>query len=146
MPYMNPPDDLNHTGPTGPFRHAVEAADLEAMMATLAPVVRFHTPVYLSPIEDRHVVSILFGLLLETFEDFHYTDELHGESAHGLVFRTHVGDVRVEGIDLLRFDDSGLVDDFTVMIRPFSALERLRDIVTTAMTERLGGGDGDAGT
>jgi len=80
---------------------------------------------------------LLLEVLLETFEDFRYTDELHSESAHGLIFRAHVGELDLEGIDLLRFDDLGLIDDFTVMIRPFSALERLRDIVTAAMTERL---------
>ena len=106
-------------------------------MEALAPGVRFHTPVYLSPIEDRQVVSMLFEVLLETFENFHYTDELHGESALGLVFRANIGDLQLEGLDLLRFDDDGLIDDFTVMIRPFAALERLRDVVTAAMTERL---------
>jgi len=108
-------------------------------MATLAPDIRFHTPVYLNPIEDREVVSILLEVLLDTFENFHYTDELQGESAHGLIFRADVGDLQLEGLDLLRFDDNGLVEDFTVMIRPFSALDRLREIVTEAMTRRLAG-------
>jgi hypothetical protein len=135
---MAPPVDRGPSAPAQAFRSAVEAGDHEAMMAALAPELRFHTPVYLNPIEDRGVVSILLELLLETFEDFHYTDELHGDGVHGLVFRTHVGDQQIEGLDLLRFDDSGLVDDFTVMIRPFSALEKLRDVVTAAMTERLG--------
>ena len=35
----------------------------------------------------------------------------------------------------IRFDDERLIEDFTVMIRPLSSLERLRDVVTTAMTE-----------
>jgi hypothetical protein len=124
---------------TQAFRAAVEQRDHPAMMATLAPDISFHTPVYLNPIEDREVVSILLEVLLDTFENFRYTDELGGESAHGLVFRADVGDLELEGLDLLRFDDAGLIHDFTVMIRPFSALERLREIVTEAMTERLGG-------
>lgn len=130
-----------NAAPTSPFRRAVEDSDHEAMMAALAPTVRFNTPVYLNPIEDREVVSILLRVLLETFKDFRYTDELHGESVHGLVFRTDVGDRHVEGIDLLRFDDEGLVEDFTVMIRPLSSLECLRDVVTTAMAERLAARD-----
>ena len=37
----------------------------------------------------------------------------------------------------IRFDDEGLIEDFTVMIRPLSSLERLGDVVTTAMTAHL---------
>jgi hypothetical protein len=134
---MNAASDPSRSSRLSGFRAAVEAADHDAMMATLAPDIRFHTPVYLGPIEDREVVSLLLKVLLETFEDFRYTDELHGDSAHGLIFRAHVGELDLEGLDLLRFNDLGLIDDFTVMIRPFSALEGLRDIVTAAMAELL---------
>lgn len=135
---MEPTPESSEIVPTRSFRTAVENLDHEEMMAALAADVRFHTPVYLNPIEDRRVVSILLEVLLATFEDFHYTDELHGDSVHGLLFRARVGDLRLDGIDLLRFDDAGLVDDFTVMIRPLSALEHLRDIVASQMAERLG--------
>ena len=91
---------------------------------------------------SKNVVLCLTALffltgMLETFQDFRYTDELYGETVHGLIFGAHVGDHQLDGIDLLRFDDAGLIDDFTVMIRPLSALEHLRDIVTSTMTERL---------
>ena len=35
----------------------------------------------------------------------------------------------VEGIDMLRFGADGLIDDFTVFVRPFSAVTALRDSI-----------------
>jgi hypothetical protein len=50
-------------------------------------------------------------------------DELAAvDGAHALIFRASVAGRELEGIDLLRFDDDGLIADFTVMVRPISAL------------------------
>ena len=46
-----------------------------------------------------------------------------------LVFEARVGELDVEGVDLLHVDAAGLVDDFRVMIRPLKGLHggRRRD-------------------
>jgi hypothetical protein len=67
---------------------------------------------------------------METFEDFRYTDELAGETAHALVFSARVGEKEIQGIDLLRFDGDGNIRDFTVLVRPLSA--------TIALAEAMG--------
>jgi hypothetical protein len=104
------------------FRAAVESADRDGMVAAMAPDVVFNSPVKHRPFEGREAVAVLFGALLETFEDFRYTDEFdQADGAKALVFRARVGDRDVEGIDILRFDDEGLVEDFTVMVRPLTA-------------------------
>ena len=56
------------------------------------------------------------------FEGFRFTDELEMDGAHALIFRANVAGKEIEGIDLLRFDSDGLISDFTVMLRPLSAL------------------------
>ncbi len=104
------------------FRRAVESWDLEAVSALLAPDVVFHSPVTHHPFIGRETVSALLTLVSQTFEDFRYTDELEMDGGHALIFRARVGDRDLEGIDLLRFDDEGLIADFTVMIRPLSGL------------------------
>jgi len=52
-----------------------------------------------------------------------------------LHFRTRVGDRDVEGIDMLRFDADGLIEDFTVMVRPLSAAMALRDAVGAQLAQ-----------
>jgi hypothetical protein len=88
----------------------------------LAPEIVFHSPVTFHPFVGRETVSRLLSLVAETFEDFRYTDELETDGAHALIFRASVEGRELEGIDLLRFDEDGLIADFTVMIRPLSGL------------------------
>lgn len=116
----------------GHFRKAVEAGDLDAMLAPFAEDAVLHSPVTFQPFEGREAIRALLGILLEVFRDFRYTDELASADGdtHALIFRARVGDPErgereLEGLDLIRFDDGGRIRDFTVMVRPRSALEAL---------------------
>lgn len=111
------------------FRRAVEAQDLEAMIAELDESAVLHSPVSFKPINGSKDIRKLFGILMRTFEDFHYTDELSGNGTHALIFKTRVGDREVEGMDLLRYNDAGKIEDFTVMVRPLSAALKLAETV-----------------
>ena len=116
------------------FRAAVENGDREAMVAALAPDVIFNSPVKHRPFEGREAVAVLFGALLETFEDFRYTDEMENDDgSRALIFRARVGERELEGIDILRFDDEGLVEDFTVMVRPLTGAMALAEEVGRKM-------------
>jgi hypothetical protein len=104
------------------FRQAVEGLDLEAANELLAEDIVFHSPVTFHPFVGRETVAGLLAIVADTFEDFRYTDELEADGAHALIFRASIDGRELEGIDLLRFDDDGLIADFTVMIRPMSGL------------------------
>ncbi len=106
------------------FRAAVEREDIEAVSALLAEDIAFHSPATFHPFLGRETVTKLLTLVLRTFEDFRYTDELEtpGEGVHALIFRAAIGGRELEGIDLLRLDEEGLIADFTVMLRPLSGL------------------------
>jgi hypothetical protein len=81
----------------------------------------------------------LLAILFEVFRDFQYTDELEAEDGTGaLVFNARVGDRDLQGLDLIRFDGSGLIRDLTVMVRPRSALEALLAEVGPRLAESRG--------
>jgi hypothetical protein len=108
------------------FRRAVEAGSLEDMVAAFAEDAVLHSPITFQPFEGRPAIARLLGILVEVFEDFHYTDQLEAtDGTRALVFRARVGTRQVEGVDLIRFRDDGRIRDFTVMVRPRSALEAL---------------------
>jgi SnoaL-like domain len=104
------------------FRAAVERLDIDAARELLAPDIVFHSPVTFHPFVGRDTVVQLLTLVAGTFEEFRYTDELAVDGAHALIFRASVAGKELEGIDLLRFDQHGLIADFTVMLRPLSGL------------------------
>jgi SnoaL-like domain len=112
------------------FRKAVETFDLDAAVACLSPDVVLHSPVTFKPLVGREAVAVLFGILFETFEDFRYVGEFAGENGSAVLhFHTRVGDREVEGIDMITPGADGLIEDFTVMVRPLSAATALRDAI-----------------
>ena len=108
------------------FRRGVESKDVAVMMEAFADGAVLHSPITFKPFEGKEAIARLLGILMQVFQDFRYTDELTAEDGtKALVFRTRVGDRDVEGLDLIRFDDTGRIRDFTVMVRPRSAVEAL---------------------
>ncbi|MBE1494300.1 hypothetical protein H4696_001400 [Amycolatopsis lexingtonensis] len=111
------------------FRKAVEAHDPDAMAATLAENVVFRSPVAFKPYPGKAITAAILRGVLRVFEDFRYVRELSGGEGHdhALVFEARIGDVRVEGCDFLHLDADGLIDEFTVMVRPLSAAQALAE-------------------
>ncbi|AZM51713.1 serine/arginine repetitive matrix protein 1 [Streptomyces sp. WAC 01529] len=121
------------------FRALVEKGDLDALEELLTPDIRFYSPVKFTPFEGRPMMLGLLGVLLRTFEDFRYVGSFAGEartSADGseaesavLLFRATVRGKEIHGIDLLHFDAEGRIKEFTVMVRPQSAVQALGQAV-----------------
>ncbi|SDK16918.1 nuclear transport factor 2 family protein [Streptomyces indicus] len=130
---------------SAPFRAAVEAGDLAALEGLFTEDIRMYSPVKFRPFEGREMVLGLFGVLLRTFEDFHYVGELAGEvrtntedeaaPTEALLFRTVVDGKQVHGMDLLHFDEDGRIKEFTVMVRPQSAAQAVQQAVYAGLVE-----------
>jgi hypothetical protein len=113
-----------------PFRAAVESKDFALLGATLAPDVHFRSPVVFAPYEGRESVSALLRVVGEVLAPaLEYQWQVQDGNREVLCFTSRVGDRDVEGVDLLRYDDQGLVGELVVMMRPASALLAVRDAV-----------------
>ncbi|MEV7546131.1 nuclear transport factor 2 family protein [Streptomyces sp. NPDC089915] len=127
------------------FRAAVEKRDLAALDELFTDDVRLYSPVKFVPFEGKAMVMGLFGVLLRTFEDLRYLGRLEGEvetSADGeaaptvvLPFRALVAGRQIHGIDQLQFDGEGRIKEFTVMVRPQSAVQALGQAVLAGLVE-----------
>lgn len=125
------------------FRAAVEKQDLTAVDDLFTEDIRFYSPVKFTPFEGRPMVLGLLGVLLRTFEDFRYVGRFagaaetstDGEEAPSeiLLFRAAVNGKQIHGIDLLQFDDAGRIKEFTVMVRPMSAVQALSEAVLAGL-------------
>ncbi|WP_328535305.1 nuclear transport factor 2 family protein [Streptomyces sp. NBC_00344] len=125
------------------FRGAVDSSDLTALNDLFTEDIRLYSPVKFTPFEGKPMVMGLFGVLLRTFEDFHYVGHLDGvaeTSADGteapaavLLFRATVNGKQIHGIDLLHLDGDGRIKEFTVMVRPQSAVQALGEAVMAGL-------------
>ncbi|MGV9851713.1 nuclear transport factor 2 family protein [Streptomyces sp. NPDC003442] len=127
------------------FRTAIDNRDLAALDDLFTEDIRFYSPVKFTPFEGKPMVLGLFAVLLRTFQDFRYlgdhtgtaqtsTDGTSAPSAV-LLFRAGVGDKEIHGIDLLHFADDGRIKEFTVMVRPQSAVHALGEAVLAGLAE-----------
>ena len=117
-----------------PFAIAVLADDHEAAMASLADDVVFRSPAVYKPYEGKETVEQILRLVATVFENFRYTNEWQDGRTTILFFEAGVGDRELQGIDILEENENGLIESFTVMIRPLSGLQA----VAAAMAARLG--------
>lgn len=118
------------------FVDAVHDRDGDAVRGALAPDVRFFSPVVFSAYEGRDVVgTIIAEGAMKVFEDFSYVHRLEDpeERVATLIFQARVADRALDGLDLLRFDEDGLIEELRVMVRPLSGTNALAE----AMGERF---------
>jgi hypothetical protein len=118
------------------FHDAVLAADWNTAVDQLARDVTFHSPAVHQAYEGRLATATILRAVGRVFEDFRYVDVFDEGDRAVLLFEARVGDRELQGIDLLCFDEEGLITDFTVMIRPLSGLTALAE----RMQQELDGG------
>jgi SnoaL-like domain len=105
------------------LRAAFERQDHAAAVATLAPDVVLHSPILRRPpFEGREAVADLMAAVMATFEDLRYTVEGDSGEVQTLAFRARVRGRDIDAVDLLRFDQTGLIREITVHIRPMAGL------------------------
>jgi len=115
------------------FQSAVESGDREAVRDSLSADAVFNSPVIFAPYRGRDAVATLVAAAIDVFQDFRYTGQVVDGDHQVLVFEARVGDRRVQGVDILRLDEEGLVAELTVMLRPMSGMMAMAD----AMRQRL---------
>ena len=111
------------------LRTALEAGDLDAAVAELAPDVVFRSPIVHKPYQGPDAVRALLEGVLAVFEDFRYDRVIGAPDAadHALVFVARIGDRELEGCDFLHENADGLIDEFVVMVRPLTGALALAD-------------------
>ena len=110
--------------------------DLSQLATIVHPDASFRSPMAFNAYAPAEAVLLVLGTVIEVFEDFAYHRELASDDGLNVVleFSARVGDKKLKGIDLVRFDEDGRIVEFEVMVRPLSGLQALGQ----AMGERLG--------
>ncbi len=87
--------------------------------------------------EDDHVRSDDADLASETGGSFGYVTEIATGHNAMLQFETTMGGKYVNGVDILTCDESSMITEFKVMIRPLQAVNMVHQQMQT-MLERMG--------
>ncbi len=120
--------------------HAMIAArDLSALPALLHAEAVFRSPMAHKPYPGRDAVVLILNTVLGVFENFTYHRELLADDGLSVVleFSAQVNGKDLKGIDLVRFDETGLIREFEVMVRPLSGLQALGDEMGRRVGDKL---------
>jgi hypothetical protein len=121
------------------FRRAAEEKDFSAGAELFSGDVVFRSPAVFKPYEGIEALGVVLGNVVEVFEDFRYLDQVETGDTAVLVFEARVGDRELNGVDVLHFDDAGLIKEMMVMVRPASGLMALGEEMGRRLSSTAGG-------
>ena len=106
------------------WHELLTSRDPELLPRMITDDAVFRSPAVHAPQAGRDLVTAyLTGALQVLGPELTYRDEWTRERDAVLRFTTVVDGLDVEGVDVVRWDDEGRIVEFTVMIRPFKALQ-----------------------
>lgn len=117
----------------------VSSKDLAGLDAIIHPEAVFRSPVAFNPYGPAPAMLLALRTAVSVFEDFTYHRELSTEDGLNAVleFSAKVGDKKLKGIDMIRFDESGRITEFEVMVRPLSGLQALATEMGARLSQHL---------
>jgi hypothetical protein len=77
--------------------------------------------------------------------DFRYVGEWYAPGGAVLEFRTRLGDIEIDGIDMISWNDEGRITEFKVMVRPLKAVNLLHDLMRRMLEAAQAGGSASGG-
>ncbi|CAB1221380.1 nuclear transport factor 2 family protein [Acinetobacter bouvetii] len=109
------------------WHEMLQTRDMSILNELLAEDVVFRSPVAYNPYPGKQVVFFILSNVIQIFENFTYHREFYTEDGQNVVleFSANVGEKKLKGIDMIKFNEQGQIIDFEVMLRPKSGLEAL---------------------
>ena len=122
------------------WHEMVASKDLEALKEIIHPDAVFRSPVAHTPYRGRDALTLALSTVINVFQNFTYHREFFTEDGRSatLEFSAHVGGKQLKGVDLIKFNDDGLITEFEVMIRPASGLMALGEEMGKRVGAELG--------
>ena len=117
------------------FRKAAESKDFASADELFSDSVVFRSPAVFKPYEGKQAMGAVLAAVAQIFEDFRYTDQIEDGETATLLFEARVGDRELNGVDVLRFDGEGKINELMVMIRPLSGLNALVEAMGKKLEE-----------
>lgn len=116
----------------------VRSGDARGLQALLADDVVFHSPVVHTPQAGKALAARYLAGAMQVFKgaSFRYVREVIGFYDAALEFEAEIDGIRINGVDLIKWNGDQKVIEFKVMVRPLKAI----NLVHQKMADMLQGG------
>lgn len=115
--------------PLAAWHRIVREGNGSGIAALLADDVVFHSPVVHTPQVGKRITTHYLMAAVQVFFNpgFRYVREVVGERDAVLEFETVIDGITVNGVDMMAWNDDGLVTSFKVMVRPLKAIQLIHE-------------------
>jgi hypothetical protein len=124
--------------PIGTWHRLMRQCDVAGLDALLAEDAVFHSPVVHKPQVGKALAKMYLAAAFQVFgnETFRYVRELRSEHDAVLEFELEIDGIRINGVDMIRWNDQGQVTDFKVMLRPLKAVNLIHEKMAAMLQAR----------
>lgn len=112
------------TTPLPAWHDLIRSRDPRGLDALLAEDVVMHSPVVHTPLRGKAITRQYLHAAFHVFinDSFRYVREVYGPSDAVLEFEVEIDGIRVNGVDMIHWDEDARIVDFKVMLRPLKAV------------------------
>lgn len=116
----------------------IEQHDDKMLSSMLADDVVFHSPVVHTPQEGKFITFAYLSAAGKVLgnESFTYVGEWLSENGAVLEFQTEIDGIKIDGVDMITWNDEGKIIEFKVMVRPLKAVNKTHEMMGL-MLERM---------
>jgi hypothetical protein len=120
------------------WHQLVKSRNTSGLADLVADDAVFHSPVVHTPQRGRPLTVMYLSAAFQVFfnSTFRYVREIVGDRDAALEFEVEIDGIRVNGVDMISWNDDGMITDFKVMLRPLQGI----NIVHQKMGELLQAG------
>ena len=117
------------------WHQGLQSYDHEFLDEILDESCTFSSPIVFKPIKGKEMTKMYLLGAGQTFDmnRFEYVREVVDGLESILEFETYIGDISVNGVDMIRWNSNGKIIDFKVMVRPLQAIGALQKKMSEAL-------------
>jgi len=126
------------THPLETWHRLVRDHDPSGLHDLLAEDAVFYSPVAHTPQRGRTLTAGYLTAAFHVFFNptFRYVREIVGASDAMLEFETEIDGIVVNGVDVIKWNQSGQIVEFKVMIRPLKAINLIQQRMAATLQSR----------
>lgn len=115
---------MSHPPAIDTWHRLLRTKDTAGLKDLLAEDAVFHSPVVHSPQRGRALAHAYLSAAFQVFgnESFHYVREVIDGNNAVLEFELQLDGIRINGVDMIAWNNEGRIIDFKVMLRPLKAI------------------------
>ena len=119
------------TNPIEKWHKIIKSGSVDLLSDIIADTCIFYSPVVYSPQEGKEITikylsaaAMVFGV-----DSFFYTKELINKNNACLEFELEINEIKINGVDLITWNDENKITEFRVFIRPLKGVQIIHEFM-----------------